>query len=474
MLRTLRGRLIVSHVLPLLLALPLLGIVLVYVLETRVLLVNLARQLSAQGVLVAELAREYPGVWQDPAQARLLVDRVGPLFPAQLMILDGQGRVLASSDPSDASLQGQVLPLAEVDAALAGAPQSRVAYSQNARAEVADVLVPATSSDGGRVQGLVRLTDRFGSVYGRFRILRSLIAEFVALALLLGAAAGLILAINLERPLQHVAGGVQQLSHGGLAAPLTERGPREIRQIARELNLLSERLERLEEVRRYLLANLVHELGRPLGALRAATRALLDGAAEEPVTRQELLEGMDSEVHRLQGLMENLDEFHDQVLGSLKLDRHRLALGEWLPPVLSPWRSAARQAGLRWEAPLPDALPAVEADHDRLAQALGNLLSNAIKYNSKGGLVRVEAGQVGPEAWIRVSDTGPGMAPDEQERILEPFYRARPARQAPEGMGLGLTIARDLVVAHGGRLEVESSPGAGARFTIWLPAQKIA
>jgi two-component system sensor histidine kinase BaeS len=469
MVKSLRGRLILSHILPLLIALPLMGIVLIYVVETRVLLVNLTRQLNAQAVLVAELAREYPGVWRDPDQAGALVDRVGPLFPAQLMLLDGQGRVLASSDPADAQIQGQVAALPGLDGALGGQAQSRTVYSRNARADVADVLYPVAGVDGA-VEGVVRLTDQFGSVYGRFLQLRSLIAEVVAVALLLGAAAGLILAINLERPLHRLSDAVQQLSHGGLAAPLAEQGPREIRQIYRELNTLSDRLEKLEEVRRYLLANLVHELGRPLGALRAATRALLDGAAEDPEARQELLAGMDAEVRRLQALMENLDEFHDQVLGTLKLNRSRLALQEWLPQALSPWRPAALRAGLRWETSLPAALPAVEADPDRLAQALGNLVSNAIKYTPAGGLVRVEAGSAGEQVWIRVRDTGPGMAAEEQERVFEPFYRARPARQAPQGMGLGLTIARDLVVAHGGRLEIESAPGAGSAFTIRLPA----
>jgi two-component system sensor histidine kinase BaeS len=469
MVKTLRGRLIVSHILPLLIALPLMGIVLIYVVETRVLLVNLTRQLNAQAVLVAELAREYPGVWRNPEQAGALVDRVGPLFPAQLMLLDERGRVLASSDPADAPLRGQVAELPDLDGALAGQAQSRTVYSRNARADVADVLVPVTGADGA-VEGVVRLTDQFGSVYARFLQLRSLIAEVVGVALLLGAAAGLILAINLERPLHRVSDAVQQLAHGGLAAPLVEQGPREIQQISRELNTLSDRLEKLEEVRRYLLANLVHELGRPLGALRAATRALLDGAAEEPDARQELLVGMDAEMRRLQALMENLDEFHDQVLGTLKLNRRRLALPEWLPQALSPWRPAAQRAGLRWEMSLPAGLPAIDADPDRLAQALGNLVSNAVKYTPVGGLVRVDAGSAGAQVWIRVSDTGPGMAPEEQERVLEPFYRARPARQAPQGMGLGLTIARDLVVAHGGRLEVESAPGAGSAFTIRLPA----
>jgi two-component system sensor histidine kinase BaeS len=473
MISTLRGRLIFSHILPLLIALPLMGIVLIYVLETRVLLVSLTRQLHAQAMLVAELAHEYPDVWHDPAQAGALVDRVGGLSSTELMLLDEQGRVLVTSDPADVALEGQVLPFPSLDAVLAGREQSRTFYSQNSRAEVADVLVPIRGAEGP-VQGVVRVTFEFGSVYDRFLRLRSLIAEVVAVALLLGAAVGLILAINLERPLHRVADAVQQLSHGGLAAPLAEQGPREIRRISRELNTLSDRLERLEEVRRYLLANLVHELGRPLGSLRAATRALLDGAAEEADARQELLTGIDAEVRRLQDLMENLDEFHDQVLGTLKLNRQPLALGDWLPPVLSPWRSAAREAGLRWEAPLPALLPAVEADPDRLAQALGNLLSNAIKYTPAGGRVCVEAGEAGPQVWIRVSDSGPGLAPEEQERVFERFYRARPARQAPQGMGLGLTIARDLVVAHGGRLEVESAPGAGARFTILLPALKAA
>ena len=468
MFRTLRGRLIVSHMLPLLIVLPLMAVALAYVVETRVLAANLTRQLNAQAVLVTELAREYPDLWRDPSQAGVLVDRVGPLFPAHLMLLDAQGRLLASSDPADAPLRGQVIAFPDLDTVLDGQEQSRVLYSQRAGAEVADVLVPVAGADG-RVEGVVRLTDQFGSVVERFLGLRLLIAEVLAVALLLGAAAGLILAINLGRPLHRVADAVQQLSHGGLAAPLAEEGPREIRQISHELNILSVRLDRLEEVRRYLLANLVHELGRPLGALRAATRALLDGAAEEPGARQELLSGMDSEVRRLQDLMENLDEFHDQVLGTLKLDRQRLALDEWLPQVLSPWRSAAREAGLRWEAPLPALLPVVEADPDRLAQALGNLLSNAIKYTPSGGQVRVEAGEADQQVWIRVSDSGPGLAADEQEHVFEPFYRARPARQAPQGMGLGLTIARDLVVAHGGRLEIESAPGAGARFTILLP-----
>jgi signal transduction histidine kinase len=83
--------------------------------------------------------------------------------------------------------------------------------------------------------------------------------------------------------------------------------------------------------------------------------------------------------------------------------------------------------------------------------------------------VSVEAGVEGGMTWVRVSDTGPGITPEEQARIFTPFYRGRTGRRFPQGMGLGLSIARDLVAAHGGRLEVDSTPGSGSRFTLWFP-----
>jgi two-component system sensor histidine kinase BaeS len=469
MLRSLRSQLILSHVLPLLIVLPIMGLVLVYVLETRVLLVNLARQLNGQAVLVAELTRESPGIWTDSTQAGEFVARVGPLFPAQLMLLAPDGTVLASSDPTDAGAVGRPLAISGLPQALAGESYSHVHYSQHSQAEVADVMVPAPGPDG-RVAGVIRLTDQFGSVYERFGTLRYLIAEVLIVGLLTGVLAGLILAIRLERPLHQVTLGVRQLADGQPLAPLAERGPEEIRLLLHALNTLSERLSNLEQIRRHLLANLVHELGRPLGAMRAATHALLaDGAAEEPALRQELLAGIDGEVGRLQRLMDDLDEFHDRVLGTFYLHRQPIALPVWLPQAIAPWRTAAQQAGLLWSAEVSSTLPVVSADPDRLAQALGNLLSNAVKYTPAGGEVRLAAGAANGFAWIRVSDTGSGLSPEELEHIFEPFYRARPARQAPQGMGLGLTIARDLAVAHGGRLEVESTPGVGSTFTLWLP-----
>jgi signal transduction histidine kinase len=108
-------------------------------------------------------------------------------------------------------------------------------------------------------------------------------------------------------------------------------------------------------------------------------------------------------------------------------------------------------------------------DPDRMSQVLGNLLSNAIKYTPAGGTVSVEAEADENEVRIRVSDTGPGIDPQEQARIFEPFYRMHSNMYSAHGLGLGLTIVRDLVKAHGGEVEVESEPDQGSRFTLRLP-----
>jgi signal transduction histidine kinase len=104
-----------------------------------------------------------------------------------------------------------------------------------------------------------------------------------------------------------------------------------------------------------------------------------------------------------------------------------------------------------------------------LAQAVGNLISNAIKYTPAGGIVSIGVESDPQTVRIQVTDTGPGIALDDQARIFEPFYRGQTARRFPQGMGLGLTIARDLVVAHGGHLDVTSIPNQGSQFTISLP-----
>ena len=178
---------------------------------------------------------------------------------------------------------------------------------------------------------------------------------------------------------------------------------------------------------------------------------------------------MDDQAGRMQVILEELAHLHDQVLGSLELHCEPLNLAEWLPSTLVPWRQAAQEKRLAWEESIPPELPLISADPGRLAQVVGNLASNAVRYTPPGGQVTISAGAQDGLVWVRVNDDGPGISVEDQARIFIPFYRGDQGRRIKQGMGLGLSIANDLAKAHGGRIEVESAPGAGSQFTLWLP-----
>lgn len=471
-MRTLRTRLILSHILPLLVIIPVIGIILIYILETQVVLASLSDELVRQANLTAEIAYDQPAIWEDTVVAQLFVTRFSAQYQSQMMLLDPFGRLLASSNPDDLIRLGEPLPLPNLAEARQGKGTVHINYSRSLQTEIAEVIVPVVNAEG-QVIGIIRLTHQLSKVYGRFLNLRYIVAAVLATGLLLGVAVGLVLALDLERSLRRVTEAIYGITRGRQWTTLPERGPEEIRLLLRAFNTLIERLRMLEQARQRLLANLVHEVGRPMGALQSAIQALLNGADRDSGLRQELLLGMQAEVQRLYPLLNNLAELHGQVLGTLELNSRPISLSDWLPLTLSSWREAAQAKGLQWQANLSPALPMLEVDPDRLAQVIGNLLSNAVKYTPAGGTLTVSVGVETKGVWICIADTGPGIASEEQTRIFEPFYRSQPDRRFPQGMGLGLTIARDLIVAHGGHLEVESAPGQGSRFTIWLPPQLI-
>jgi signal transduction histidine kinase len=284
-----------------------------------------------------------------------------------------------------------------------------------------------------------------------------------------GAFIGWMLALDLERPLRQATEAITQMAAGQPLRTLPEQGPEEIRLLVRAFNTLTRQLRTLERTRTRLLANLVHELGRPLGALLSATQALAAGAVSDPDLRQELLAGMEGEIRRTHRLLDDLTHLYDKAVGPLALRRRPIPLSVWLPAALSPWREAAQEKGLAWETDIPADLPRVLIDPDRMAQAVGNIVSNAIKYTPEGGSVAGTAGTTDDAVWINVQDTGPGIAPEEQARIFMPFYRSAANSRFPQGMGLGLSIARDLVTAHGGHISLKSAPGHGSAFTLWIP-----
>jgi two-component system, OmpR family, sensor histidine kinase BaeS len=384
------------------------------------------------------------------------------------MLLTADSRLLAASVPVDPDLIGAPLIFPGLNQVLDGKTVRLIHYAPDRNEEAIDIFTPVVTPDR-QVVGIVRMTYRAGIFYEEFGQFRGLIALTLVLSLLLATALGSLLAWNINRPIQRATRQIYQLAHGELRVPQTEYGPEEVRLLMRATNYLVEQLNNMEQSRRQMLANLVHELGRPLGALRSAIQAIAKGAGKDPEFLAELTQGMDQETLRLQRLVEDLAQLHEQSLGVLEINRQPLALSEWLPGVLPPWRQSAAEKHLHWNDQVPTDLPEIMADPQRLAQVLGNLISNAIKYTPIGGTVTLTAGADTGTVWVRVSDTGPGIPAEEQEKVFSPYYRGQQGRRIRQGMGLGLSIARDLVSAHGGRLEVESIPGLGSHFTMRLP-----
>jgi two-component system sensor histidine kinase BaeS len=468
---SLRFRLVLSHILPLLVMIPLVGIALVYVVETQVLLPQLASKLVGDARLLKEITRAEYEMWGNPVFFERMLSDVQLEPGIRVMFLTPDGRLLYSSDTGDAGVFDTYVDAPGLLRARRGEDTLSTNYSiLRANNVLIDAVSPVLNSDQ-RVVGIVRVTYRVASLYELFLQFRELIGVVLVLALLVGGALGLMLGINIGKPVQRVTRAIYDIASGTRAEALSEQGPEELRSLSRAVNYLVERLNGMELARRQLLANLVHELGRPLGALRSAIHALSKGAGDDPQLLHDLTTGMDEETARLQHVLEDLAHLHDQVLGTLEMNLKPIDLSEWLPRMLVPWQEAALEKKLEWRAEIPAGLPTVQADPVRLAQIVGNLASNAVKYTPPGKSVSVTAGADGDWVWMRVSDTGPGIPPEEQGRVFEPFYRGDQDRRIKQGMGLGLSIARDLALAHGGRLEVESQPGGGSRFTVWIPVK---
>jgi two-component system, OmpR family, sensor histidine kinase BaeS len=464
MFHSLRNRLILSHILPALLIIPLMGAAMVYVLETRLLLPMVYRDLAKDATLMAEITRNQPAFWQNSEAAQALVNGVNPYLSGRVSFVTLNGRMLASSESTDSGLVTQMVELPD----MRDVNQGEVIQLQ--RGTLAEVFTPVFNLRGQPI-GIIRLTSRVVTVSDEVYQLRYLLGAVLLFGILAGIGLGSYLAFSINRPIQRVTRSIQALADGDWQAHVEEQGPDEMRTLAGTVNTLVDRLNSLEKSRRQLLANLVHELGRPLGAIRSAIQALLKGANKDPQLSSDLLVGLDGETARLQRLLDDLAGLHDQVLGKLELNRGPVQLNEWLAGTLSPWEAAAREKGLAWEAKIPPGLPVIVMDPDRMAQAVGNLLSNAVKFTPAGGKVTTIVEFMDDQLIVQLADTGPGIPVDEQKNIFQPFYRGAHGRRIVQGMGLGLSIAHDIITAHGGKIDLQSTPGTGSRFILRMPVE---
>jgi signal transduction histidine kinase len=294
------------------------------------------------------------------------------------------------------------------------------------------------------------------------------LVELLFVALGIGLIVSTILAWYLSRriadPVLALAKAADQVAEGKYDIEVPTAGSDEVGHLAERFKQMAARLAEAEVQERNFLMSVSHELRTPLTAIRGHADALREGVVEDPESRAASLDVIAAEADRLERLV-------GDVLDLAKLDAHRFTLlkeevdmARLVDEVYAAFGEEARRRGIDYECDAMDG-PVIVTDGDRVFQIVSNLVSNAFRWTPDGGRVSLALAQDNGTISVSVADTGPGIKPNEQERIFRPFWSRDGA-----GTGLGLAIARELAVALGGRIELESEPGEGSRFDLLLPA----
>jgi len=243
----------------------------------------------------------------------------------------------------------------------------------------------------------------------------------------------------------------------------------ELAQLALHFNRMADKLEHIENMRRQLIGDVAHELRTPLTTIKGSMEGLIDGVLPaEPETFQQVYR----EADRLQRLVADLQELSRVEAGAYSLSRHPVSVRYLMDALVARLGRQFAEKGVTLETDCPTDLPNVLADEDRIGQVLLNLAGNALQYTPAGGKVRVTVQHRGNEVHISVSDTGIGIPAEHLPHVFTRFYRVDKSRaRAGGGSGIGLTIAKHLVEAHGGRIWVASpGSGQGSTFSFTLPS----
>jgi signal transduction histidine kinase len=289
-------------------------------------------------------------------------------------------------------------------------------------------------------------------------------------ALVISMLIALYLSWAISRPVRAVTAAARKMAAGDYAQQVEVKGPAETAELARDFNLMAERVRTAYEKQLNFAANVSHELRTPLTSIEGFSQALLEGVSRSDEERRRSLEIINKESKRLGRVTRDILLLSQIDAGEVRYEPKPVDIVDLLGKVKSVYEPQAEDGGidLRIVAP-PEPLTA-STDSDRLERILANLLDNAMKYTGRGGTVTITASRQHGALEVSVNDTGPGIDPSLLPKIFDRFYRVDAnAGSRKGGAGLGLAICSELVQSLGGSITVQSSPGAGTTFTVRLP-----
>ena len=273
------------------------------------------------------------------------------------------------------------------------------------------------------------------------------------------------------QPLGEIFNAIDSVAEGNLSVRVSENKSDMFSELIKRFNKMLEEIERANQQRRNLTADIAHELRTPLHIIQGNLEGVIDGVYE-PTT--EHINNTLDETKLLARLVNDLQTLSLAETGQLPLHSTRFLLADLMQDLTSSFSSQAASDGIDLQTNVSDPSQEITADYDRLNQVLSNLISNALRHTSSGGKISLEAGPIVGEARgvrIKVTDTGVGIPSENLPFIFDRFWRGDKSRSGRANSGLGLAIAKQLIQAHGGTIEVQSEVGKGTSFMIELPEQ---
>jgi len=311
-----------------------------------------------------------------------------------------------------------------------------------------------------------------------FTNFRNAVNEALGLALAAAFTAAVVVSLIVSRqvvaPIRQMMFASQRIADGhydervDVPGDIARDGVDELAQLALSFNQMAAKLEYTEDMRRQLIGDVAHELRTPLTTIKGSMEGLMDGVLAPDV---QTFQQIHLETDRLQRLIDDLQELSRVEAGAYKMNLRSREVQDLVEITKTTLTRQFEEKGVALNIELDPGLPLVFADEDRIGQVLLNLTGNALQYTPAGGVVTIRARQERDEVLISISDTGVGIADEHIDQIFTRFYRADSSRsRSVGGSGIGLTIARHLTEAHGGRIWAESpGPDQGSTFTFTLP-----
>ncbi|WP_235814646.1 cell wall metabolism sensor histidine kinase WalK [Propionispora sp. 2/2-37] len=463
-MRSIFGKVLISHIAVIVVSSLTLGFIMTFLFRGHF-VDNKRRELLQKGEATVILLSSvlYDGRLPPDLTMRIMSNLAG----ATIWLMDSGGTALAGTPPDHWDNGGFFETREEMDELFDGIPQSWVSPSKNQRESAIVVAVPIPDT---LIPTALFLYAPLPSINRGIEGFLRLMSYSLLVGALLSVGLGYITSRSLTRPIADISQAARNFAKGNFNSRTKATGDDEIGGLGRTFNSMATSLARAEQNRREFLANVSHELKTPVASIQALAETLLDGLADTPEQQERYLHTIVGESNRINRLIHDLLDMAQLEAGELSIVRKQLDLQQFLLRENDKYTSLLTDKNLELTMQLPEQLPKVWADPDRLSQVLSNLLSNAIRHSPDNAVITLTAHTLPPFIAIGIRDQGDGIPPADLPYIWDRFYRVDKSRARSDGgTGLGLSITKKLVEAMGGEITVESTPGKGTLFTFTLP-----